>query len=109
MNKRKFNAAPEFIKKIDWSDLRGQKGVLITLADTIRDTKPQPNTDMVVLMLPKETEDVLESILGLIDAVQDYAVDVLGIPEMHVFDFEQEEEREGVEPVSKSKKKTKQL
>jgi hypothetical protein len=105
MNKRKFNSAPEFIRKIDWSDLRGQKAVLIKLADTIRNTKPQPNTDMVVLMLPKDTEDVLEGILGLIDAAQDYAVDVLGIPEMHVYDFELEEEREN----STAKKETKTL
>jgi len=98
MNKRKFNAAPEFIRKIDWSMLRGQKAVLIKLADTIRDTKPQPvkfqDSEMVAILIPKETEDVLEGILGLIDAAQDYAVDVLGIPDMHIYDFEQEEERE---------------
>lgn len=93
---------PKFISNIDWSDLRGQKTVLIKLADTIRDTKPQPvkfeDSEMVAILVPKETEDVLESILGIIDAVQDYAVDVLGIPEMHVFDFEEEENREKSTP-----------
>ena len=53
---------------------------------------------MTIIMMPKDTEDVLEGILGLIDAVQDYAVDVLGIPEMHVFDFEEEENREKSTP-----------
>jgi hypothetical protein len=94
--------APEFIRKIDWSDLRGQKTVLIKLADTIRDTPPQPykkdGVEMTIIMMPKDTEDVLEGILGIIDAVQDYAVDVLGIPEIHVFDFEEEENREKSTP-----------
>ncbi len=91
MNKKKFNSAPEFIKKMDWTDLKGQKTVLIKLADTIHNTNVQPGTDMVVLMLPKDTENVIEGILGLIDATQDYAVDVLGIPEMHVFDFDKKD------------------
>jgi hypothetical protein len=90
---------PKFIKEIDWSDLRGQKTVLIKLADVIRDTKPQPvNGNMVLILVPKDAEDALEGILGLIDAVQDYAVDVLGINEMHVFDFELEEDREKSTP-----------
>lgn len=108
MNKRKFYAAPEFIRKIDWSELRGQKTVLIKLADAIRDTPPQPykkdGVEMALILMPKETEDVLEGILGLIDAAQDYAVDVLGIPEMHIFDFEEEEDREGKrKPVAEDK------
>jgi hypothetical protein len=93
---------PEFLKKIDFTTLRGQKGVLIKLADVIRDTKPQPNSDMVVILVPKDTEDVLEGILGLIDAVQDYAVEEMGIPEMHVYDFDLEEQREGSTPVFES-------
>jgi len=110
--KKKFEFpanTPEWIKRIDWTDLRGQKTVLIKLADAIRNTLPQPNTDMVAILVPKDTEDVLEGILSLIDALQDYAVDELGVPEMHVFDFELEEERELKEPVMKSTKKTKTL
>ena len=44
--------------------------------------------------MPKETEEVIEGILGVLDALQDYAVDELGVPEMLVFDFEEEEKRE---------------
>lgn len=89
---------PEFLKRTDWTTLRGQKAVLIKLADTIRDTNPQPvkfkGSEMVAILIPKETEDVIEGILGFIDAAQDYAVDELGVPEMLVYDFEQEENRE---------------
>jgi hypothetical protein len=87
------------IKKIDWSELRGQKTVLIKLADVIRDTKPQPvNGDMVLILVPKDAEDALDGIINLIDSIQDYAVDEMGIPEIHVFDFELEEEREKSTP-----------
>lgn len=99
--KKKFEFpanTPEWIKRIDFTDLRGQKTVLIKLADAIRDTPPQPykkdGVEMALILMPKETEDVLEGILSLIDALQDYAVDELGVPEMHVFDFELEENRE---------------
>lgn len=44
--------------------------------------------------ITSEQRDALLGILHLIDGLQDYAVDELDIPEMHVFDF-QEEEREG--------------
>ena len=75
------------IKKIDFTTLRGQKAVLIALANAIRDTAPQPNTDMVAILVPKDTEDALEGILGLLDALQDYAVDELNVPAMLVFDL----------------------
>lgn len=114
MAKKKFKStkdAPDVLKKIDFTTLRGQKTVLIKLADTIRDTKPQPvkiqDSEMVAILVPKETEDVLDGIINLIDALQDYAVDVLGVPEMLVFDFEEEENRES-KPV-KEEDKTKTL
>jgi hypothetical protein len=71
---------PEVILGIDWSDLRAQKTMLL---ETINNDAVDP-----------EHKEGLEGILNLIDSLQDYAVDVLGIPEMHVFDFEEEEKRE---------------
>ncbi len=113
--KFKFPAnTPDWIKRIDFTTLRGQKLVLIKMADTIRDTPPQPyikdGVEMTVIMMPKDTEEVIEGILGVLDALQDYAVDELGVPEMLVFDFEEEENRE-IKELKKTKKskKTKKL
>jgi hypothetical protein len=78
---------PEWIKRIDWSDLRAQKRTLLEVIDKLeKGCKDQ-----------LEIDD-LEGILATIDALQDYAVDELGIPEMSVFDFELEEEREKSTP-----------
>jgi hypothetical protein len=71
---------PEFIKKIDWTDLRTQKTMLL---ETINNNAVSP-----------EHKEGLEGILALIDALQDYAVDEMDVPEIHVYDFELEEERE---------------
>ncbi len=80
------------IKKIDFTELRTQKTSLLATIDFLEKNK-----------VPQLPED-LNGILALIDAIQDYAVDEIGIPEMHVFNFEQEEERENPDP-----DKTKQL
>lgn len=77
------------IKKIDFTSLRTQKSTLIEVMNTVTTV---------------EQAQQLEGILHLIDAIQDYAVDELGVPEMHVFDFELEEERENPDP-----DKTKQI
>jgi hypothetical protein len=75
---------PKFITNIDWTDLRTQKTLLL---ETINNDAVDP-----------EHKEGLEGILALIDALQDYAVDELGVDEMHVFDFELEEEREQSTP-----------
>jgi hypothetical protein len=72
---------PKFITGIDWTDLRTQKTTLLKVINELE-------------MNGNSNADDLISILDLIDALQDYAVDELGIPEMHVFDFELEENRE---------------
>ncbi len=73
---------PEFIKKIDWSLLRNQKTELINIIEELRGGND-------------ERADLLEGILGIIDAVQDFAVDEAQIVKsVDVYDFEQEEERE---------------
>jgi hypothetical protein len=80
------------IKKIDFTELRTQKTSLLATIEFLEKNK-----------VPQLPED-LTGILHLIDAIQDYAVDELGVPEMHVFDFELEEERENPDP-----DKTKQI
>jgi hypothetical protein len=73
---------PYFIENIDWTDLRTQKTLLL---ETINNDAVSP-----------EHKEGLEGILALIDALQDFAVDEMGISEMHVFDFELEDERSGM-------------
>jgi hypothetical protein len=72
---------PEVLTKIDWTDLRTQKTMLL---ETINNDAVDP-----------EHKEGLEGILSLIDALQDFAVDEMGVNEIHVFDFEKEDEREG--------------
>lgn len=73
---------PEFIKNIDWSELRIQKTSLIVVAEYYRRNN--------VPFIPEH----LDGIVHLIDALQDYAVDDVEIVEaVHVYDFEFEEER----------------
>lgn len=68
---------PEFILKIDWSLLRNQKNSLLHI---INDG-----------FIPDEDiKNDLLGILALIDAVQDYAVDDMGINENDVYAFEEE-------------------
>lgn len=64
---------PKFIENISWSDLREQKAVLNQII----------SWKQLGLL-----NDSLEGIISLIDAVQDYAVDEMGIDENIVFDFE---------------------
>ncbi|HQN73993.1 MAG TPA: hypothetical protein PLB16_11305, partial [bacterium] len=73
--KKKFEFpanTPDWIKRIDFTDLRTQKTMLL---ETINNDAVDP-----------EHKEGLEGILNLLDAIQDYAVDELGVPDMHVFD-----------------------
>lgn len=70
---------PYFIEKIDWSELRNQKNALIEVMNTV---------------VTVEEGQYLEGILGLIDAVQDYAVDEMGLNPTDIYDFEQEDRDE---------------
>lgn len=68
-----------FFQITDWALLREQKNELVLLSVTEH------------LLSPKQYE-ALDGILNLIDAIQDYAVDVEGFTEQEVFNFENEEE-----------------
>jgi len=80
--------AKETIEKIDWSELRNQKRTLLETIEFIRNEDkfdPQVDTEEIV--------NNLTGLLHLIDSLQDYAVDEMGIESMHVYDFENEEDR----------------
>lgn len=62
---------PEFILKMDWQLLKAQKRSLTTVAVSSRG---------------QHLDDLL-GIIAIIDAIQDYAVDVLDMDESNVFDF----------------------
>lgn len=61
---------PRFITRIDWILLRQQKA-------HINSIKRANLTDLQV--------ESLEGILNLIDAIQDYAIDAMGLSEEEVF------------------------
>ena len=71
---------PYFVEKIDWSELRNQKRLLL---ETINNDAVSP-----------EHKEALEGILALVDAAQDYAVDEMGLNANDVYDFEMEENRD---------------
>ena len=73
--------APEFLLKMDWELLKKQKQDLMK-AMTIVVCNDAPNS--IIL-------DSLEGILNLIDAMQDFAVDAMGVDEDIVFDLDKEE------------------
>jgi hypothetical protein len=68
---------PEFIQKMDWDLLRKQK---CSLLKVIYDEKKGKGND---------AEDLI-GILHVLDTIQDYAVDVLGVDEIKVFGEERE-------------------
>ena len=67
------NAALRLIEDIDWELLRKQKRWLLRLDDI-----PTP--------IPEEAYGLIH----LLDAIQDFAVDVMGVSEKEVFDFEEQ-------------------
>lgn len=64
------NNMPKFIENIDWNLLREQKELLINVQDKI---------------IIENEKNAIEGILFLIDAMQDYAVDEMGLTEVEVF------------------------
>jgi len=75
---RKDKTIPEFIRKTDWEMLRKQKLSLINTVEHEND-------------LTQEVRDDLEGIIGLLDALQDYASDDLGMGDKFIFNIEPEE------------------
>jgi hypothetical protein len=65
--------------KIDWADLKVQKAELLQTIDNLEGTE-------------NGSAENLYGILHLIDSIQDYAVDELGIPEKDVFDLHEDDD-----------------
>jgi len=65
-----------FLKKIDFKELKEQKSTLIKLQAKIEKTKPK---------FTQKEHDALEGIINLIDSIQDIAVDKFGYKERTVF------------------------
>jgi hypothetical protein len=64
---------PRFINRIDWGLLKKQKASLLDVIETISSKDNE------------QKKDDLTGILHLIDAIQDYAVDSMGLQEDEVF------------------------
>lgn len=72
-----LNGLTNPIEKIDWSEMRNQKGVLISLMGSEKVTT--------------EERDEIDALVATIDDIQEYAMDILGIKPEHLYDFEMEE------------------
>lgn len=84
---KKKSKALKLIQSIDWSELRNQKKLLFSLAS---------GTENYVSL--SDIVPDIEGIISLYDHLQDFAVDELGIDEMHIYDFDDEEQRENETP-----------
>jgi hypothetical protein len=78
---------PKLVSLIDFSLLRTQKKTLIEIIDDME----KKNAEYY-----KNDLSDLNGILNLIDCIQDFAVDVMEMNPINVFDFEVEENREDV-------------
>ena len=78
---------PKLVSLIDFSMLRTQKKTLIEIIDDME----KKNAEYY-----KNDVTNLDGILNLIDCIQDFAVDVVGLNPIDVFDFELEENREDI-------------
>ena len=93
------DTTPKLVSLIDFSLLRTQKKTLIEIIDDMekRGVEPDKLID-------------LDGILNLIDSIQDFATDVMGLNPIDIFDFELEENREDViKPEDSYKQKIKKL
>ena len=76
---------PKLVSLIDFTTLRTQKKTLIEIIDDMEKRGVEP-----------ERVSDLNGILNLIDSIQDFACDVMGMNPIDIFDFELEEGREDV-------------
>jgi hypothetical protein len=78
---KKYADAPEFLQKIDWKLLKEQKLKLVYLMNHAGCTIELQDDDSIAI----------EGIVELIDAIQDYATDVMGLSEKKVFNLTPED------------------
>jgi hypothetical protein len=89
---------PQLIRKIDFSLLRTQKKTLIEIIDDME----KKNVEYY-----KNDVSNLDGILNLIDCIQDFATDVMGLNPIDVYDFDLEELREDIIKPNKTNKSDK--
>lgn len=77
--------APQFIIGMDWELLKTQKKSLLEIIREYDEDFPAEAKPV------KERLEHLQGILSLIDAIQDYAVDELDVPENTVFDLTEDD------------------
>ena len=82
---------PEFITKIDWDLLREQKVDLLRIINDIEENAQYDTPEDAEIGVYDKWKASLEGILELIDALQDYATDELGIDEDEIFYLNLEE------------------
>jgi hypothetical protein len=85
-----------YVNKIDWSELRNQKRTLLQTIKFMEDSGIEYGFEDLPDNWNTNTEEIVSHLTGLlhlIDALQDFAVDELGVDPIHVFDFEDEENR----------------
>jgi len=88
----------DLFKKINWELLRKQKMNLVEIVHVVEDNKTSSGESRI---LAKQIDsDVLQGIVNFIDAIQDYAVDSVGIPSKEVFALEDDQDREDNAPSS---------
>lgn len=78
------DSIPEFIQKIDWKLLREQKQAVSNLINRTRCT----------IELEEDDSNALEGIVHLIDALQDYAADEMGLGDKIVFNLPEDDKEE---------------
>lgn len=69
---------PEFIKKIDWKLLREQKQTLLEIREM---------SDFI-----SQDYNSFDGLIHLIDALQDFACDEMGLAEKEIFNLNSEED-----------------
>jgi len=70
---------PEFIKNIDWKLLREQKYLCLQFIEAGYE-------------MGRKVPDAVQGLIHLVDAIQDYATDVMGLTDKEVFDLTPEDE-----------------
>jgi len=72
---------PEFIREIDFKLLREQKALLLKIINICQGANDLTSSEIATLVKAEE----LDGIVHLLDALQDYCTDELGIDEIEVF------------------------
>lgn len=83
--------APEFLQKIDWTLLREQKSDLYRIITDIEENAQYDSEEDREETHDKWKESI-EGVIHLIDAIQDYGVDVMGLSDKEVFNLTPEDE-----------------